>query len=54
MAKKPINKDLLVGIDIGTSKVVTIVGEVTSDGKLNVIGLGTCPSLTGFEKRGSG
>lgn len=44
MAKKPINKDLLVGIDIGTSKVVTLVGEVGSDGKLNVVGLGTHPS----------
>lgn len=44
MAKKPINKDLLVGIDIGTSKVVTLVGEMTSDGKLNVIGFGSHPS----------
>lgn len=43
MAKKP-NKDLLVGIDIGTSKVVTLVGEVASDDKLNVIGFGTHPS----------
>ncbi len=43
MAKKP-NKDLMVGIDIGTSKVVTIVGEVMSDGKLNIIGLGSHPS----------
>ncbi len=43
MAKKP-NKDLMVGIDIGTSKVVTIVGEVTPDGKLNIIGLGSHPS----------
>lgn len=44
MAKKPINKDLLVGIDIGTSKVVTLVGEMTIDGKLNVIGFGSHPS----------
>lgn len=44
MAKKPINKDLLVGIDIGTSKVVTLVGELTTDGKLNVIGFGSHPS----------
>jgi len=44
MAKKPINKDLLVGIDIGTSKVVTLVGELTADGKLNVIGYGSHPS----------
>lgn len=43
MAKKP-NKDLLVGIDIGTSKVVTLVGEATPDGKLNVIGFGSHPS----------
>ncbi|RDI44780.1 cell division protein FtsA [Aquicella lusitana] len=43
MAKKP-NKDYLVGIDIGTSKVVTLVGEMTSDGRLNVIGFGSHPS----------
>ena len=43
MAKKP-NKDLMVGIDIGTSKVVAIVGEVTTDGKINVIGIGSHPS----------
>lgn len=44
MAKKPINKDLLVGIDIGTSKVVTLVGEATPDGKLNIIAYGSHPS----------
>lgn len=44
MAKKPTNKDLLVGIDIGTSKVVTLVGEMTGDGQLNVIGFGSHPS----------
>lgn len=43
MAKKP-NKDLMVGIDIGTSKVVAIVGEVTSEGKINIVGLGSHPS----------
>ncbi len=43
MAKKP-NKDLMVGIDIGTSKVVAIVGEVTNEGKLNIVGLGSHPS----------
>lgn len=40
MAKKP-NKDLIVGIDIGTSKVVTLVGEVKADGQLTVIGFGS-------------
>jgi len=44
MVKKPVNKDLVVGIDIGTSKVVTLVGEVTGDGKLNIIGFGSHPS----------
>lgn len=43
MAKKP-NKDLLVGIDIGTSKVVTLVGEITGEGGLHVIGFGCHPS----------
>lgn len=43
MAKKP-NKDLMVGIDIGTSKVVALVGEVNSDGKINIIGMGSHPS----------
>lgn len=43
MAKRP-NKDLMVGIDIGTSKVVAIVGEATADGNLNIIGLGAHPS----------
>jgi cell division protein FtsA len=44
MAKKPVNKDLLVGIDIGTSKVVTLVAEIAPDGKLNIIGFGSHPS----------
>src|SRR5471030_355482 len=43
MAKKP-SKDLMVGIDIGTSKVVAVVGEVTSENKINIIGLGSAPS----------
>jgi cell division protein FtsA len=43
MAKKP-NKDLMVGIDIGTSKVVAIVGEISADGKIDVVGLGSHPS----------
>ena len=43
MAKKP-NKDLMVGIDIGTSKVVAIVGEVMGDNKINIVGIGSHPS----------
>ena len=40
MAKKP-DRQLIAGIDIGTSKVVTIVGEIGEDGKLSVVGLGS-------------
>lgn len=37
-------KRMLVGLDIGTSKIVAIVGEVDSDGNIEVVGLGTSPS----------
>ena len=37
-------KELIVGLDIGTSKVVAIVGEVQDDGELEVIGFGSHPS----------
>ncbi|MGB4468248.1 MAG: cell division protein FtsA [Azovibrio sp.] len=35
------NKDLIVGLDIGTSKIVALVGEITAEGRLNVIGMGS-------------
>jgi len=34
-------KNLIVGLDIGTSKVVAMVGEVKPDGDIEVIGLGS-------------
>ncbi|GAG97440.1 unnamed protein product, partial [marine sediment metagenome] len=43
MAKK-IDKNLLVGLDIGTSKVVAIVGEINSSDTVEVIGIGHQPS----------
>ncbi len=43
MPGKP-EKELIVGLDIGTSKVVAIVGEVQDDGELEVIGFGSHPS----------
>jgi cell division protein FtsA len=43
MAKKPI-KNLIVGLDIGTSKVSALVGEVMPDGQIEVVGIGTHPS----------
>lgn len=36
--------NLIVGLDIGTSKVVAIVGEISSDNKIEVIGLGSSRS----------
>jgi cell division protein FtsA len=35
---------LIVGLDIGTSKIVTIVGEVTAQGTVKVVGVGSHPS----------
>jgi cell division protein FtsA len=43
MAKKDDNK-LIVGLDIGTSKVLAIVGEVSPTGEVEVIGVGHHPS----------
>jgi len=41
---KKTEKNLIVGLDIGTSKVVAIVGEVTEENEIEVIGLGSHPS----------
>jgi cell division protein FtsA len=35
---------ILVALDVGTSKVVVLVGEVTNDGALDIIGKGTMPT----------
>ena len=40
--------ELVVGLDIGTTKIACIVGEVTDDG-VDIIGVGTHPS-TGLKK----
>ena len=40
MAKKS-DKDMIVGLDIGTSKVVAIVGEVSDSGQIEIIGIGS-------------
>lgn len=43
MSKKD-DERLIVGLDIGTSKVLAIVGEVNSDGDVEIIGVGHHPS----------
>jgi len=40
---------VLVGIDVGTSKVCALIGEIGRDGKLTVIGHGTVPA-SGLKK----
>jgi len=49
MNKASGNKNLIVGLDIGTSKIVVIAAEVTSDGTFEIIGMGSHPS-SGLKK----
>ena len=37
-------KDLIVGLDIGTAKVMVVVGDVMPGGELRLVGLGVAPS----------
>ncbi|OOF70225.1 cell division protein FtsA [Rodentibacter caecimuris] len=41
---KPVESKTIVGLEVGTSKVVAVVGELLPDGVVNVLGVGTCPS----------
>ncbi len=41
---KKSDKNIIVGLDIGTSKVVAIVGAVKPEGDIEVIGIGSHPS----------
>src|SRR5687767_7134453 len=43
MAKRP-DKNLIIGLDVGTSKVTALVGEVAADNSIEVIGIGSQPS----------
>ena len=36
--------NIIAGLEIGTSKICVVVGELTADGGLNIIGLGQSPS----------
>jgi len=37
-------ENIVVGLDIGTTKICTVIGEIASDGVLDIIGEGTVPS----------
>jgi len=43
MSKK-FDQDMIVALDIGTSKVVAMVGEINESGRLEVVGIGSSPS----------
>ena len=38
-------ENLVVGLDIGTTKICAIVGNLNDDGSLDIVGIGTSPSL---------
>ena len=44
MSKAKENKKLIVGLDIGTSKIAAIVAEVKPNGGFEIIGMGGHPS----------
>lgn len=43
MATK-VNQNIIVGLDIGTTKIAVIVAEMTASGNVDIIGIGTHPS----------
>ncbi|MFZ5605300.1 MAG: cell division protein FtsA, partial [Pseudomonadota bacterium] len=38
------SEKMIVGLDIGTSKVVAIVGQLKGDGRIEIVGIGSSPS----------
>ncbi|MEQ1668384.1 MAG: cell division protein FtsA, partial [Sulfuriferula sp.] len=44
MSRLKDKRELIVGLDIGTSKVIAIVAEVSEEGDINVVGMGSHPS----------
>ncbi len=38
---KSLDRDLIVGLDIGTSQIKAVVGEITADNQLAIVGVGT-------------
>jgi cell division protein FtsA len=42
--KKSNKENIIVGLDVGTTKICTIVAQVRSDGRLNILGVSKAPS----------
>ncbi len=38
------NQDILVGLDVGTTKICAIIGEINPEGTVDIVGLGSAPS----------
>ena len=41
---RDVGSRMIVGLDIGTTKVVAIVGQLKDNGEIEVVGIGSCPS----------
>ena len=37
-------RNIVVGLDVGTTKICAVIGEEAGDGRIRVLGLGTSPS----------
>jgi cell division protein FtsA len=48
---KSLERDLIVGLDIGTAHIKAVVGEITADNRLSIVGVGTHVSR-GMDKGG--
>jgi len=48
---KPAERNLIVGLDIGTSQVKAVVGELLEDDQISIVGVGTHASK-GMDKGG--
>ncbi|MGI5308328.1 cell division protein FtsA [Rheinheimera sp. WS51] len=48
---KSLERDLIVGLDIGTAQIKAVVGEITPDNRLSIVGVGTHVSR-GMDKGG--
>ncbi|MBI5417226.1 cell division protein FtsA [Candidatus Poribacteria bacterium] len=44
MRKSSSSENIVVGLDIGTTKICMVIAEVTPEGQVSIIGLGACPS----------
>jgi cell division protein FtsA len=49
LPRKKTSEEIIVGLDVGTTKICTIVAQVRDDGRLNILGVGKSPS-TGLSR----